>query len=209
MRREPRPFLFAILVIATFVTLALPRSVAACSCVPPDAILEGAIDDPGSAIFTAVIGPSMGSETSATVTRWFKGGIPLPIVIFEIAPGDGASCGTGAPPAGGEYLFAMPLEGNRGGLSLCSLMADVQTPDGQAWLTRVMELGPGAVPSTTDPPSSGAPSARPGAVDPTPVGLAVSVLGAVAPIGVALAFGLGLIGGVILILRRRERGPRG
>lgn len=200
MRREPRPFLLAVLLIAAFVSLAMPRPAAACSCVPPDMILEGAADDPATAVFTAVIGPSIGPETSASVTRWFKGGVPLPIVILEVNIGDGAGCGlTGSPPAGKEYLFAMPLEGNRGGLNLCSLMADLATPEGQAMLASVRALGPEVVPSASSPPSEGQP-------DPGSTGGAVSILGAVAPIGIAAAFGIGLVAGIAVIMRRRRDG---
>ena len=200
MRHDPRPALLAVLLVAAFVTLALPRPVAACSCVPPDMILEGAAEDPATAVFTAVIGPSMGAETSASVTRWFKGGIPLPIVIFEVNIGDGAGCGlTGSPPAGKEYLFATPLEGNRAGLSLCSLMADVGTPEGQAMLATARTFGREVVPSATAPAAAGE--------DPAPEGPLVSMLGAVVPLVVAVAFAIGLIAGLAVILRRRQ-GPR-
>lgn len=199
MRREPRPFLLAVLLIAAFAVLAFPRPTVACSCAGPDAILESAATDPSTAVFTAVVGPSMGTETSLSVTRWFQGGGPgQAFLVLDVQVGDGASCGTSTPPAGGEYLFAMPLEGNRGGLGLCSLMADVGTPEGQALLARAMEIGAPVVPSATDPPDeSPVPST-------STSGLAVSILGAVAPLAVAIAFGLGLIGGLVLILRRRE-----
>jgi hypothetical protein len=208
VRREPRPILLAILAIAAFVTFAMPRPVAACSCAPPGAILETAATDPTIAVFTAVVGPSLGTETSLSVTRWFQGGGPgLAFVVLDVQVGDGAGCGTSTPPAGGEYLFAMPLEGNRGGLSLCSMMADTSTAEGQAMLATASELGEPIIPSVTAPPGAGGPSPTPGDADPTPTGLVVSMLGAVAPLGVAIAFGLGLIGGLVLILRRREARP--
>lgn len=212
MRREPRPLLFAILLVAAFVTLAMPRPVTACSCVPPDMILDGAAADPTTSVFTAVVGPSLGTETSLSVTRWFQGGGPgLAFLVLDVHVGDGASCGTSTPPAGREYLFAMPLEGNRGGLSSCSLMADPTTPEGRAMLARAMELGPAVVPSAagTDPPDLTEPPAD--ILDPGPLrdGLSVSVLGAVAPLAVAIAFGIGLVAGLVVILRRRAGGGAG
>ncbi|CAN5459878.1 hypothetical protein BH20CHL7_BH20CHL7_10150 [soil metagenome] len=198
---------FAVIIAAVLIALALPRPVVACSCVPPDMILDGAANQPDTAVFTAVVGPSIGNQVNLAVTRWFRGAAPAAFVVAGVDVGSSASCGMAPPPPGNAYLFAMPLEAGRGGLNLCSLMADLATPDGAAMLARATALfGPGVAaatdaPAATDPP---APTDAPPPTDSPADATSTSIIGAAAPLVVVIVFALGLIVGVTAVLRRRR-----
>jgi hypothetical protein len=202
VRREPRPFLLAILLIGAFVTLAMPRPVAACSCaIPVDPMRETAAA-PEIAVFTGVIQPAEPMAVPVLVTRWFKGPAPARVVGLDPQGFEdpmGGSCGTHQPPLGTEWIFVTGRS-ERGFFSvhMCTTHADLATEHGAELLAAANEVyGP---PQAPPEPEATAEAEQDG--------IFVSILGAVAPLGVALAFGFGLLAGLVLILRRRGGGSR-
>lgn len=197
-----RSALLAVLLLAVLA----PAAARACSCVPPDMIIDE-LGAPGteSVAFTGTVGPAVGTFVPVQVLGWFGGAPPAAIVSLEVSPGDGASCGTNAPPAGRQFLFVSHHAGNGAfGLNLCSVAADLATPDGQAILRSVTDkLGPPVVPVEQPPPEP--------APDPTE---ATTIFGLVVlptdilAFGAALALAVVLVGGSFLVAERRrtERG---
>lgn len=186
-------FMAVALVVTGHLFVAQPT--AACSCVPQDMVLESAGEDPGSSVFTAEAGNAVAAALPVRITRWFKGIPPAEPTFLEMLPGDGANCGlTNGPPPAQEYLFVTyASDTSRLAISLCSVVADVQTPEGVALLTRAAEIfGPGLAPPSADP----APS-------PAPVGDGVAML---IPGVLALVFGLGLLVGILAVVRRLPTG---
>lgn len=197
--RRPSLVLSGLLSLLLVVALA-PTAAKACSCVPPDIIIDslGAPDDQ-SVVFSGRVGPAAGMNVPIEVTGWFGGPAPAGIVIVEVAPGDGASCGTTAPPAGRQLLFVSYEVGNGSyGLSLCSVAVDLATPDGQATLQAVTaKLGPpfavAQAPPTPEP-------------DPTTVSATAELATVALPVGGALLLAVLVVGGLFFVAGRRQRG---
>ena len=173
--------------------LSLPRVTVACSCVGPEQIIEMAAQQPESTVFTAIAGPKAGRDIPVVVTRWFRGVPAIGPMIIEGGPDDDM-CGPTSPAAGGEFLFVTyQSETSRYAINGCSVQVDVSTPEGQALVARTVGwFGPGAAPSATDPP--------PQAPD-DPAGDVAAIL---APAAIVSLFALGLVGGALLVLRRRQ-----
>jgi hypothetical protein len=190
--------LLAVLLVVAFA----PTAAKACSCVPPDMIIDslGAPDDQ-SVVFSGRVGPAAGNQVPIEVTGWFGGPPPAGIVIVEVAPGDGASCGTTAPPAGRQLLFVSYEVGNGSyGMSLCSVAADLATPDGQATLQAVTaKLGPpfavAQAPPTSDPE-----------LEPTAISATAELAAVALPVGGALLVAVLVVGGLFFVVGRRQRG---
>jgi hypothetical protein len=200
VRRGPRPFLFALLLVAVVMTLSMPRPTAACSCmVPVDPMRETAAA-PDVAVFTGVIQRAEPMAVPVLVTRWFKGPSPARVVGLDPQGFEdpmGGSCGTHQPPLGTEWIFVTGRS-ERGFFSvhMCTTHADLGTEHGAELLAAANQVfGP---PQAPPEPEATAEAAQDG--------IFVSILGAVAPLGVALAFGFGLLAGLVLILRRRGSG---
>jgi hypothetical protein len=193
--------LLALAVSAT-VQLAVPRITVACSCVAPEDIITMAAEDPATIAFTGEAGPAVGDALPVSVTGWFPGpATPMDVVIVQVEGGESSMCGMSAPPAGREYLF-MPYtaESGRLALNLCSVVADLGTPEGQAVLAKaVATLGaPQAVASA--PPS--AEPTTPPTDDPT------ATVMALLPVVLVGLFAVGLVAGFVGIWRRRTPGER-
>ncbi len=206
--RRTAPLLVALALVAV-AHLFVPRPVAACSCIDPSSTFDAGPLDPSASVFTATIGPTVAAGIPFLVTRWFAGIPPVGPAFLSAVPGDGANCGTSGPPAGGEYLFVTYASDlGRYAISSCSLQADVDTADGAAMLAKAIQVyGAGVAPPTeapTDDPA--APTTDPVAsADPSPAGPVATLVRAAAPIALAAAFGLGLIAGLAVILRRRDQ----
>ena len=179
--------------------LAMPASVAACSCVGPEDIIDNAGREPGSAVFTARPGARIGDDIPVVVTRWLAGAAPAGAVVLKGTP-PGDMCGATSPPPGAEYLFVTyQNEVARFNINGCSVQADVASPDGQVLLARAIgRFGPGVAPDP-DPPPTAAPS-----VDVATI--AGTAIGALGPLILVVAFGAGLILGVIGVLKRTRFG---
>jgi hypothetical protein len=177
----------------------MPRPVAACSCVGPEDIIDSAGREPGSAVFTARAGARIGDDIPVVVTRWLSGPAPAGAVVLKGTPA-GDMCGSSSPPPGGEYLFVTyQNEIARFNINGCSVQADVASPEGQALLARAIgRFGPGVAPDPDPPPTAG-PS-----VDVATI--AGTAIGALAPLLLLVAFGVGLILGVIGVLKRTRFG---
>jgi len=192
MRRTgPLLLTLAMIVVAH---LWVPQPVAACSCVAPMDVIESAGRDPGSAVFTATAGVRVGDSIPVAVTRWFKGLPPIgPAILEGSDPLD--MCGSTSPPAGGEYLFVTyTSETSRLAISGCSVQADITGPEGAATLARAIQIyGSGAAPPTDAPTPTSQPSLVGGSIAATILALAV-----------ALIFGLGVVVGLVALLRRRS-----
>jgi hypothetical protein len=210
MRRSASLLLVVALTVVAH--LWVPGPVAGCSCVDQATVLESAGGDPGSSVFTATTGIKVGTSIPVLITRWFRGPVPGGQAVIEGGQ-DGDMCGPTSPPAGGEYLFVTyTSETSRLAISGCSVQADLDTPDGAAMLARAIELygqGAAAQPTVAAQPSpavSSSPAvttAVPGAVEPATGPYAALVTTAV-PVIMVIAFGLGVVGGLLLILRRRR-----
>lgn len=199
MRWQQAPGILALVVGLSLGVLAMPRAVAACSCVPPDAIIDTAGREPGSAVFTAKAGQRVGDDIPVQVTRWLAGLPPIGVVVLRgSAPDD--MCGSTTPPPGGEYLFVTyQSESARFSINGCSVQADVASPEGQALLARAIgRFGPGVA---ADPDPS------PAATSGVDVGSIVGgLLGALGPIVLVVAFGVGLMLGLVGVLKRTRFG---
>lgn len=199
MRWRTIPGTLALFVGLMLGTLALPRAAVACSCVAPDDIVDTAGRQPGSAVFTATAGARVGDDIPVVVTRWLVGVPPGGAVILKGTP-VGDMCGPTSPPPGGEYLFVTYQdETARFNINGCSVQADVTSPDGQALLARaIARFGPGVAPDPDPPPETTA------TVD--VASITGSAIAALAPLLLLLAFGVGLILGVIGVLKRTRFG---
>ena len=103
-----------------------------------------------------------------------------------------SSCGTGPPPAGREYLFkAQRTVDGRFSYHACTLAADLGTGDGQAMLAKAITIFGDPLAVSPPPASPGDPSS---AVD----------LGAGTPLLVGGVFAVGVVAGLLVILRRRS-----
>ena len=196
--RRLASLLMAFALVAT-VRMAIPPSVAACSCMGPQPMIAYA-EDPSVVIFTGVPAPMETAGQPAVVTRWFKGGgILEPRVVFDASgfgEDGGASCMIPPLPVGGEYIFvAYRTEGQDTlGLGLCSPHAPVADAAGAEMLRDAMGAYAAVTPTSASDPPANPEEAPASAVD--TIGPIAIVIGAVGLAGV-------LFGAVLVFGRRR------
>ena len=180
--------------------LSLPRFAFACSCAAPDETIKMLEGEPRLALFTGEAAPAVGADLPVAVSTWYRGPAAADVVVLKVAAGDGASCGMQPPPPG-EYLFlAWQDDDGRLGIGLCSLYADLDTPEGQAYLATAEELyGEAAVPITPEPSPPAAPT--------EPTNVAADLALVLAPAAIVSLFAIGIVGGALLILRSRSTEP--
>jgi hypothetical protein len=202
--RRTASLLFA-LAIGLTAHLASPPPAAACDCVAPMEVLEGSARDPGSSVFAATTGPTIGDEMSVLITTWYRGVLPAGPAVVEVALGDSAACGIDPLPPGRAMLFVTyTSETSRHAISGCSVMAPLDSDQGAAMSARATELyGAGLAPQSTERPAAS--TAEPAPAGPVPASLVDTLIGAAIPLTLVAAFTLGLIAGLALILRRRGR----
>ena len=181
-------------VLTTAVWLLAAGPTVACSCAMPGSIKEYATAD--NAIFSGTAGPQDARGVPVQVDTWFTGTGAAPIVYLGASSfGDGASCGTSAPPPGTAWIWVTWI-GEAGGdpiAGLCSPHAQVGTPEGNALLAEA-EAAFGGTPfaGATDPPEA-APA------PPVPRGMEPVIVAGTLGLGVAI-FAL-----AALFARRRSR----
>jgi hypothetical protein len=199
MRPRRTHGILALLVGLSLGVLAMPPAVAACSCVGPEDIVDTAGREPGSAVFTATAGQRVGDDIPVLVTRWLAGPPAIGAVVLKATPPDDM-CGSTTPAPGGEYLFVTyQSDTARFNINGCSVQADVASPEGHALLARAIgRFGPG-VATDPDPPPTATSGSDLGAI-------AAGVLGALAPFVLVVAFGVGLMLGLVGVLRRTRFG---
>ncbi|HEX7471714.1 MAG TPA: hypothetical protein VF323_01425 [Candidatus Limnocylindrales bacterium] len=176
--------------------LALPQSVAACSCAT-DSLVEFA-KFPDVVVFSGTVGAADPAGIQVAVDTWFHGSGIAPIVHLD--PRDlgsqSSSCGVPVPPPGSRYLFAGGRTPPAGliELNLCTPHGDVSTPGGQALMAEALKAFPGA---------QVLPKPAPIATD------ALSTMGGVAPylaLGTIGVVGVGLVL-LVVVVGRRLRAP--
>ncbi len=199
MRSHRVSGILALIIGLTLGALARPAAAAACSCVGPETIIDSAGAEPGSAVFTATAGPRAGNDIPVFVTRWLSGRPSIGALVLKAGPPDDM-CGSTTPPAGGEYLFVTYQTETAGfNINGCSVQADVASPEGQALLARAIgRFGPGVAPDP-DPPPAATPQVDVGSI-------VEGILGALGPVVLVVAFGVGLMLGLVGVLRRTRFG---
>jgi hypothetical protein len=198
MRRATVARALTVLMAVLWLAVLAPAAAVACSCVPPDMIIDtlGEPDDQ-SVAFSGTVGPAVGNRVPVQVTGWYGGPPPAAIVSLEVDGSDGSSCGTSAPPAGRQFLFVSYETGTGAyGLNLCSVAADLATPEGQATLR--------AVAAAVGPPFAVA-SALPEPTLQPPASSGAAELAAIAiPVGGALLLAIVVVAGLFLVAGRRR-----
>jgi hypothetical protein len=174
--------------------LAIPSAVAACDCVSPEDQLSGAGRDPRTVVLTGTPGVETPAGVPVSVSRWFLGAGPAPVVLLRVQSAESNTCGTTAPTAGREHLFVLWREDGGDLLfHLCSVAADLGTDDGQARLAQAEAmLGPGA----TAEPVQAAPSSSPGAT------IVEVASGVIVPLVMVVLVGVAFLLAVVAVLRR-------
>jgi hypothetical protein len=190
--------ILALLIGLSVAALAIPPAVAACSCVGPEEQVRMAGQDPRSVVLTGTPGVETPAGVPVTVSRWLAGPGAAPVVTLRVESNEQSSCGTTAPPPGREHLFVLWRD-DAGQLlfHLCSVAADVGTEDGRARLAQAQTLfgegvGPDRTPQATAPSDAGA--------------IAGTIIALTAPLILVLAFGVGLILGVVGVLKKTRFG---
>lgn len=158
--------------------------------------------DPETAVFTGVVDGRDARGYPVTITRWFQGGgVVEPRIWFTANSfsGDGASCGVAPLPVGTEWIFAAYRTEGMYGTGLCSPHAALATAEGQAMLADANQTFGVPPPVATGPPSetSGVPDVT---------GMAIAFVGALGPLLLVLTFGVGLLLGLVAVLRRSRLG---
>lgn len=206
---------FAALISLTLILVVRPVAVApamACSCAMFENPMAEAAKEPRNAVFSGVVGVPTPEGVPVGLTRWFKGSPPAAVVLLDsrgFEDPNGGMCGTTRPPAGSEWLFIGWLnERARFDVNLCSVQADLATPEGQTLLKDATAVfGPAQpVPVATAPP----PAATPVAAT-TPAPNVPATNGPSMPAGLVLMLGgAGLLvllaGGLAIYARRRPSG---
>ncbi len=189
--------ILAISLVAT-VRLAVPGIAVACSCAMLDDPMRAAATDPATSVFTGVAGPQQAAGVAVRLTRWFHGEVP-PSGVAVLDPAGfqdpfGGMCGTAAPGAGSEWIFATNRNSiGRYDVNLCTTHAPLDSEAGRELLADAQAVfGPPSVPSASDPPTGD-------------TGPAVDGLPAIVPVGLAALFAIGAIGATLAIARRRPR----
>lgn len=148
--------LVVIVTIAATVRLSIPDLALGCSCVPREELIRAAITEPRAAVFAGEVGISTPDGVPVALTAWFKGVPPGPVVWLDVEDPMASSCGTGAPPAGSTYLFVSSVtDRGRFDYSFCTVVADLESGDGQDVLAQVVTVfGPGhPITTATGPPA--------------------------------------------------------
>lgn len=204
---------FVALLALTLILLVRPVAVApamACSCAMFDNPMAGAAKEPREAVFSGVVGVPTPEGVPVGLTRWFKGSPPAAVVLLDsrgFEDPNGGMCGTNRPPAGSEWIFIAWLnERARFDVNLCSVHADLATPEGQTLLKEAASVfGPSQpLPVATAPPAVA--TAPVAGATPAPVGAATDA--PTIPGGLVLMLGgAGLLvllaGGLAAYARRR------
>jgi len=181
-------------VLTTAVWLLAAGPTVACSCAMPGSLREYATPD--NAIFSGMAGPQDARGVPVEVDTWFVGTGAAPVVYLGASSfGDGASCGTSAPPAGTAWIWVAWLGDGSGDpvASLCSPHAQIGTPEGNAMLAEATTtFGGTPFAEATDPPGA-APS------PPVPRGMEPVIVVGTVGLGIAI-FAL-----AALFARRRSR----
>lgn len=203
--RAPRiTRILAALIAVSVLAVVLPRQVMACSCMAPEpgrSAMDVAAVDASLSVFTGIAGPQGPDGVPIVLTRWFQGAAPPSAQVMLDPAGFidpmGGMCGTIAPPLGSEWIFAAPRnDTGRFDVHLCTTHAPLDSEVGAALLADAATVfGPPVVP---DP--SGEPAAAP-SPDPSS-----DALGPLVPIGLATIFGIGVVAGAAIVLRRRQAG---
>jgi hypothetical protein len=195
-------FLVASLSTSLWLTVAAPAF--ACSCVQPEPM--AAYQTAENAVFSGTTGPIDARGVPVRVGTWFWGKGAAPIVyIAKSSFGDGAACGTNAPPAGTEWIWVayLPEDGGDPSTGLCSPHAQLGTPEGDSLLSDATTTFGGAAPprgAASDPPpvtASDPPPAAPETPLPSEAGPPI-VLGTV-------GLGLLVLLGAVVVARRRPK----
>ncbi len=154
--------LVVIVATAATVRLSIPNLALGCSCVPREELIRTANTEPGAAVFAGEVGMPTPDGVPVALTAWFKGVPPGPVVWLDVEDPMASSCGTGPPPAGSTYLFVASLtDRGRFDYSFCTVVADLESSDGQDVLAQVVTVFGPARPIATatgppaDPPDSG------------------------------------------------------
>lgn len=158
--------------------------------------------DPETAVFSGIVDGRDARGYPVTITRWFQGGgVFEPRVWFTAGSfsGDGASCGTTPLPVGTEWIFAAYRTEGMYGTGLCSPHAAIATPEGQAMLADALQTFGQPPPVATGPPAGPAEGSDLTAV-------ASAFVGALGPLLFVIVFGVGLLLGLVAILRRSRLG---
>ncbi len=204
--RAIRASVAAIVVSAGLLTswLALPQSVAACSCAT-GSIVEFAKFE-GAVVFSGLVGPRDPIGLQVAVDRWFAG--PRVAALVHLDPAyldrDSAGCGVPAPPAGSRWLFGGSRQPGSDliSISLCSPQGDLATPEGQTLLADAAKAF-GGVP-VAPPPAAPVTSAGPsGPVPSEPLATVAGVVPFLA-IGVSAVLVAGVVVLVVAFARRRR-----
>jgi hypothetical protein len=214
--RAIRASVVGLVIAAALLTswLALPQSVAACSCASGD--LAAWAKFPGILIFSGTVRATDASNLEVAVDRWFHGDGIEPLVRLDPAGfgSHGESCQIAPPPPGSRWLFAVGRQPGTGlvSLNLCSVRGDLSTAEGRALLAAAVRMFPNAAvpsPPATDElaasspatPSSTAPAL---AAAPPPDPDRIPQIATLVALAVA-ATGLGLL----LLATRRRPGASG
>lgn len=211
--RAFRASIVGILVSAALLTgwLALPQSVAACSCFSGD--LAALAKVPGILIFSGTVQGTDASNLEVVVDRWFHGDRSEPLVHLDPwgFGNHGESCQIAPPPPGSRWLFAAGFQPATGlvSVNLCTLRGDLSTAEGRALLAAAVRMFPNAAtpsPPATDALAESSP-AMPSSTPPALTAVPLPDPGGIAPIVSLVALAAAATGfGLLLLAMRRRRG---
>ena len=166
MDRRTVPVFLTLIVALAFVTLALPKGVAACTCISRG--IDTAGTQPDMVVFSGVTEPRDIRGFPVRITRWFKWSGDMPERVWLDPRGfNGASMGSDCTipqlPIGFEFIVASSATDGRYHVGACTPRGEMQTPEGQALLADAMRVfgtgaSPPTVPPSTPPPARPAPS---------------------------------------------------
>jgi hypothetical protein len=212
--RAIRTSIVGIAVSAALVTswLALPQTVAACSCFSGDLAAWSKLPD--SVIFSGTVRAVDAVDLDVAVDRWFHGdGIEAVVHLDPAGFGShGESCQAAPPPPGTRWLFGAGRTPGQDlvSIGLCSLRIDLSTQDGQAEFATALKLFPNAVAPPT-PLTTDGDIADPRPVTPTPAltDVPASDSGTTVPSVslVVLVAAAAALGALHLATRRRRGSP--
>jgi len=188
------------LVLVAYLAMALP--VAACDCMALEP-MSAYVGSPERVIFSGTVQTPEPNGTPVLVTRWFQGEGAAGMVRIQGEWGiGGASCETPLPPAGTEWIFVASRFEEELAVNLCTPHAAVGSDAGAAMLAdAITTFGDGG----GTPQGESAPPAAPGEQGGGGGGVAPGLSpGALVVGSVAI---VGLIAGVLLVVRRRSEGP--
>jgi hypothetical protein len=187
--------LFAVVLVAGAATAPC---VFACSCMEPQPLAQSVGEQ--TAVVVGQVGAPVGGRYQFHVERWFTGPTPTAVLTLEGAEQDlgggqvvVSTCGRSFTP-GQRMILVGEQSGNLLASSICSLGAEVATPDGAKLIADAERLFGAGVPV---PGAAGTPEAVPAGGNPGWLAAALVGAAAVGLGGLALA-------AVVLLGRRRE-----